>query len=297
MSSTIDILANIQSLQDTEEALITQLDIATSSSNFNVSDTTNIINQINNLSNARIAMFQSISDKADMLQDGISNSRTDLVAQLTLLRTVEDQLSKAKEGISQIQGRNDTQMRLVQVNTYYGKRYESQSNLMKKIIIICIPLLVFVILKKKGFIPETLSNYAIGITIAVGAIFIIRAIWDIYTRDNNDFDEYSWNYESPATQIPSVMQYNISQLKGITNPLKNLASNLGICVGETCCAEGLYFDKKKQQCTVPKTTDNVTQGFQSGGLKGSIVNKFSDDNDDNDDGIKPFSFSSDYGRI
>ena len=81
MSSTIDILANIQSLQDTEEALITQLDIATSSSNFNVSDTTNIINQINNLSNARIAMFQSISDKADMLQDGISNSRTDLVAQ------------------------------------------------------------------------------------------------------------------------------------------------------------------------------------------------------------------------
>ena len=63
---------------------------------------------------------------------------------------------------------------------------------MKKIIIVCIPLIVLFVLKKKGLIPELISNYLLAITIVIGSIYVVRDIWEIHTRSNMNFDEYDW---------------------------------------------------------------------------------------------------------
>ena len=156
-----DILNQIQNLQATETKLISALDAYTSASGYVSSDPALIemVNNINNIADARIAMFQTISQNANMLQTGVSQSRTDLVAQMTLLNAVEDQLNQAKGKIDELQSTNDTKMRMVEINTYYGQRYEAQSNVMKQIIMICIPVLILFILKKKSLIPETIANY------------------------------------------------------------------------------------------------------------------------------------------
>ena len=254
-----DILNQIKGLQDTEQSLMTQLDTAASSPGFNSSDPeiTTLLSNINNISESRKALFEAVSDKLAVLQEGVSDSRVNLVGQLTLLKVAESQLNDAKTKMNSLENRNDTKMRLVQINTYYGKRYEFQSKLMQKIIMVCIPLLVLFILKKKSMIPELISNYAIGITIAVGAIFIIRNMWDIYTRSNMNFDEYDWKYEDPSKSAPSIWQYNKDNLLKIDNPLKTLMKNLGICVGDDCCADGLYFDKEKQKCVIPSDLPNA----------------------------------------
>ena len=234
-----DILNQIKGLQDTEQSLMTQLDTAASSAGFNSSDPeiTTLLSNINNISETRKALFEAVSDKLAVLQEGVSDSRVNLVGQLTLLKVAESQLNDAKTKMSSLENRNDTKMRLVQINTYYGKRYEFQSKLMQKIIMVCIPLLVLFILKKKSMIPELIANYAIGITIAIGAFFIIRNMWDIYTRSNMNFDEYDWKYEDPSKSAPSIWQYNKDNLLKIDNPLKTLMKNLGICVGDSCCAD------------------------------------------------------------
>jgi len=317
-----DILKQIKNLQDTEQSLVTQLDSAASSPDFNVNDPQilTLLSNINNISESRKVLFKSVSGKLSILQEGVSESRLNLVGQLTLLRVSESQLNEVKEKMNNLEIRNDTKMRLVQINTYYGKRYEYQSKLMQQIIIVCIPLLILFILKKKSLLPELISNACIGITIAIGSIFIIRNIWDIYTRNNMNFDEYNWKYEDPSKHDPSIWQYNKDNLFKIDNPLKTLMKNLGICVGDSCCADGLYFDKEKQKCIIPsnlsnakkmnegfrsitkkqsadadRATGGLAEAFKCGNLIGSSVANYDDEYDKND--IKPFSQIFDFVKV
>ena len=298
-----DILTSIQTSQNSEKEIVAQLDALTNQSDFTMTpEIQSMVDSINGLSNSRISLFQSVSDKADVLQAGVSNSRTDLISQMTLLQVVEDQLNQAKKNMAKLQNNNDTQLRLVQINTYYGKRYSAQSKLMKLIILICVPLIILLILKKKGLLPELISNYAIGLTVAVGAFLVIRSAWDISTRSNMDFDEYNWNYENPAGQIPTVWQYNKEHLFNIDNPLKNLMSNLGLCLGANCCANGMYFDTNKQQCTtnaiagampIAKSIESFTCGSS---LNGTAIAKF-DRDEEKQNGISPYSDVHDYAWV
>ena len=255
-----EILANIEKLQTTEQQLISQLDTYTSEGGFTSTDPEilKLLGQINNIAASRISMFNIISNNATILQTGVSQTRTDLVNQMTLLNVVEDQLNQARQKIDNLYSKNDTKMRMVQINTYYGQRYEAHSEIMKKIIIICIPLLILFILKKKGLIPETISNYLIGLVIAVGAFLLIHNMWDIFTRSNMNFNEYDWKYENPAAQAPSIWEYNKKNFFNFDNLFDNLMDNLGLCIGDKCCSDGLTFDTKKQQCIIPPTRTTPT---------------------------------------
>jgi len=311
MSGADQIITSITESQTAEQGLIKNLDTLVSQPGFNVSNTgvQSLITTIQSLSDARVAMFQTLSAQANSLQTDIANSRVDVISQLTLLNVVEDQLAQAKSSINVLQGKNDSKKRMVDVNTYYGQRYDAQSKLMQLIILICAPLLILFILKKKSLIPPMISNYAIGITIAVGAIFVIRTMWDINTRSNMNFDEYDWKYESPDSQVPTVMDYNKAHLFNFDNPIKTLVGNLGLCVGSDCCANGLYFDKTKQKCM----TINPSAGGGAGSarsnaaakvesficgsnLEGTNVAAF-DQDEEKQNGISPFSYSSSYAPL
>ena len=251
-SSDIDyeeLLNKISKLQDLEQSLVDKLDKSTTTIGY-AGNQDDLIKQIKNVSDSRIAMFKVIQKMYRGVQQNVSNSRVDLVHQLTLVNVVEDQLSKAKESINKLQNQNDTKMRLVEINTYYGKRYEAHIELMKLIIFLCVPVLILLVLKNRSILPEALANLLVGIVIAVGAFFIIRNLWDLFTRSNMNYDEYDWKYENPAANTPSIWEYNKKNLLNIENPLKNLMDNLGICIGERCCATGQTFDNKKQKCVV-----------------------------------------------
>ena len=325
MSGADGLIASIQDSQTSEQELLKNLDTLTSQPGFNVNNTgvQSVINSIQSLSDSRISMFNALSSQAKTLQSGVANSRVDLVSQMTLLNVVEEQLDQAKKSINTLQGQNDSKKRMVEVNTYYGQRYEAQSILMKLIIFICAPLLILFILKKKSLLPPTISNWLIGITMAVGGFFIVRASWDISTRSNMNFDEYDWNFENPAGQIPTVMDYNKAHLFNFDNPIKTLVGNLGLCVGSDCCANGLYFDTTKQKCTTINTgaggtstgsnASGATAGAQAQAGAGAAKvesfvcgknNSFQatnvaviDYDEEKQNGISPFSYSSTYAPI
>ena len=155
MSGANQIISSITESQTAEQGLIKNLDTLVSQPGFNVNNTgvQSLISTIQSLSDARIAMFQTLSAQANSLQTGVENSRVDVISQLTLLNVVEDQLAQAKSSIDALKGKNDSKKRMVDVNTYYGQRYEAQSKLMQLIILICAPLLILFILKKKSLIP------------------------------------------------------------------------------------------------------------------------------------------------
>lgn len=292
-----DIVNNVKKLQDTEQALIDELDAYTSKSGGYVATDPVIIGlttKINAIADVRIAMFRSISANANILQTGVSQSRLDLVSQMTLLQVVEDQLNAAKEKIQLLNNKNDTQMRLVEINTYYGHRYEAQSNLMKKIIMVCIPLLILYILKKKGILPETIGNYIIGVVVAVGAIYIIYNVWDIFTRSNMEYNTYDWEYEQPTAQSPSIWEYNKANLFNLNDLANNLMGNLGLCVGEQCCAPGLVYDSTKMKCVMPPRPQAFTT--MSNQLQGTMIPTANSLNDQVI-GVAPFSHELAFASV
>jgi hypothetical protein len=297
--SISDILTEIAKLQDIEKDKITRLDKAISVPGFNPEkdEIVELIADINQISESRQALFNTIADKANVLQASVADSRVDLVAQLTLLKVIENELNDAKATLEALQIRNETKIRLVQINTYYGKRYESQSNLMKKIIFVCVPVLILLILKKKSLVPDLISKYLIGIILAIGGFLIIRDIWDIFTRSNMNFDEYEWKYQQPDAKFPSIWQYNKDNFFRLgKNPFQHLFANLGTCVADACCAEGMTFDEETQKCVMPLKPKKVTQGFTTKhGLTGSVIANYNGDDDDS--GIKPFMETYTYATV
>ena len=90
MSNNVDniqeILNQIDKLQIKEKQLIDELEIASSVAGFSPDDPTiiKLLSDINSISEAREALFNSVVGKLGMLQQGVSESRVDLVSQMTL---------------------------------------------------------------------------------------------------------------------------------------------------------------------------------------------------------------------
>jgi hypothetical protein len=281
-------LKSIQELQDMEKKLYRQLE----SSSANKGDATSeerIIKRINELSEMRTGLFKSLTDKYNLLQNSVAETRVDLVDQMTVVGIVENELNNAKANLNSIQNAKNDKMRMVEINTYYGQRYQAHTGVMKLVIMTCVPLLLLAILNKKQLIPSNISKGLATIVIIIGAILIIQRILDLNGRDNMNYDEINWQFNPDAVK-PTVYEYDRQQLEGtqieseIRDEAQKLAANIGLgCIGESCCSKDMTYDNKSNKCIENKTKD----GFQilgndivfPWGKNSSIIQSFSQDSD------------------
>ena len=230
-----------------------------------------IIQKINELSEMRISLFKNMTNMYGNMQDNVANSRTDLVDQMTVVGVVEGELDNAKANLNKLTTAKNNKMRMTEINTYYGKRYSAHAGVMKILIIICIPLLILAILKKKSLIPSRIANGVSGFIIIVGAIILIRRIWDLSRRDNMNYDEYNWVF-NPTNQNPTVYQYDMAQfgkagkaakseVGTLQSEAQNVAGSLGLgCVGASCCSDGMTFDETSEKCVESVSKETFQNG-------------------------------------
>ena len=242
------------------------------------SEKTFIVDNIALARTSRGALWASVIDRSEIINTGIGSARDSLVAQISLLKITENELARAKKQESDIKDKNSTMSRMLQINTHYGSKFEAKTDLLKLSIKVIVPLILVLLLKNFEFISDKISNILLAIIIAIGGIIIIRAMWDIETRSAMNFDEYDWKYEDPTTHIPSIWEYNKKNFFNFDNPMKILADNMGICIGEGCCDNGMYYNSSMQKCVKgynsPKESftslkpegdeqDETIHGFQS----------------------------------
>ena len=248
-------LHNIEQLQAMEKELYSKLEVDaannTINSHLSKADQDATIKKINELSQLRIGLFKTLSNTYDSLQNSVANSRVNLVDQLTAVGIVESELNNAKSQLNQLKNIKNNKMRMVEINTYYGKQYRAQSSAIKKLIFICLPVLVLAILKKKGlippFIPDSVVYLIAGLILLFGGVSFIRTLFDIYSRDNMNFDEYNWNF-NPKTANSG--NYDYTKIVVPSNNFPNdLCNAMGFgCVDSNCCSEGMTYDKEKNKC-------------------------------------------------
>ena len=240
-----EILTNISKLQTMEKELYIELEL-----NKNTGNSASIINRINQLSQIRISLYKTLNNLYKSLQKNVNTSRTELVELITAVNITEEELNGAKQQLNKLYEIKHSKMRMVEINTYYGKEYKAHSSLMKLIIIVSVVLLILLILRKKSFIPESVANILLGLSIAIGGFLIVRHSLDIYWRDNMNFDEYEWDFD-PNTQKPSVYEYDREQIFGTIDDSTNTdihGFNGVDCIGDACCSKGMEYDSKNRKC-------------------------------------------------
>jgi len=252
------LLNNISQLQKQEQELYNQLNNPSTSSE----QKQIIINQINELSQIRFNLYGYTKDILSGVQQNSSISRDLLSQQMVAINVIEEELNKNKIYLNAIDSQKQNQLRLVEINTYYGKRFKTFKQLMKTIVLFCIPIVILTYIYNIDLLPGRLYALIVIIIIIIALFIVGYQLIDISNRDNMNWDEYNWyfNKNDIPTDNTTEPQDDPWAISDIT------------CIGQECCADKTTFDSSLNKCipNISCSTSNkdstLTEGMISGVL-------------------------------
>jgi hypothetical protein len=142
-------------------------------------------------------------------------------------------------------------LRLVEINTYYGKQYNTHTKIMQTIVLMCIPIFILSILANNGIIPPTVYGFITGIIIIIGVIMLGAQIIDLSNRDNMNWDEYNWEFDKSKAPV------YVPNTDGSETNSDPWSTPSLTCIGSDCCYIGSTYDSVQNIC-VPTTTGTTT---------------------------------------
>jgi hypothetical protein len=249
------LLNNIKSLQTTEMKLYDSLE----NQQLTFDKKQQIIDQINKISQMRINMYTILKDSYSNYQENVSTSRNTLNDQMVSIDIIENELNDSKRRLNYIQAEKYNKLRLVGINTYYGKQYNAHKEIMKTVVFVCIPVLILTILANKGILPGQLNFLLSGIIIIIGSIIIGYQIIDLFNRDNMNFDEYDWYFNKKDASASST---STDTSGSSSDPWATIPST---CIGAECCNDNNIYDSTQNKC-IPTAEYNANQATTTGSI-------------------------------
>lgn len=240
-----DIIVQLQKIQNMELDLYGQLEANIAAGGDSAARDA-IVAKIQTLSDNRMDMYRDLMDNYEIIRQTVGQTRGDLVDQMTLIDVVQQQLDSLRRQTGDLSLEKSGKERMIEINTYYGKKYMAQKELMQMIILTCVPLLILALLAKFGSLANQLASVLGAIILIVGLYFIFRKIIDINSRSNQVFDEYDWAFD-PAALHPTVIEYDMGQLGKVDTSL--ITNTIG-CFGAHCCSKDMTYDTATNKCVV-----------------------------------------------
>jgi hypothetical protein len=235
-ASQQQLLASVRQLQDAQKNL---MDRYTASPDPN--ERKKIASEMDKNELLRSNLLSSTGNIALVQNQAVANKQ-DAAKDLTAMMGVMDaELKSARDQLEEIQTSRAGKERMIELNTYYGKRFMAQAGVMKIFIYMCIPVLILAVLANMGFLPNYIAGFAIIASIVIGFVYIYSAVSDINRRDKRNFDEYTWEFD------PSRVGSVVNPSSGIG---ANSSSNFMGCFNGQCCSASTVWDPKSKTCTV-----------------------------------------------
>ncbi len=189
------IIQSIEDLKRMEQELYSQLETSGANED-DVEKQQNIIQRIENISEIRRDLLNSLTDRYTDIQDNVISSRNDLVQQTAMVGIVQDELDKANANVETINAEKSNKLRMVELNSYERERYRSYMEIMKIVCLTAFIILILVILGRKQIIPSKGTMFlAIGAVFAIAFIMITIQYFDIVKRDNLYFGKYKFPFD------------------------------------------------------------------------------------------------------
>ena len=236
------ILNDIQSLQQLEQQLFNNLE---SNPNLTTEQQQKMVEKMNQLSNMRINLYSTMSSVNDYFHGALNSSIGSLKEQVMAIQVVESELNKAKQTLRLMEEEKNNKIRLVEINNYFGDKYAEHAQLMKVLIFTLIPVIIIVIIYNTGFLPNIVYYILISIIAIIGGYYFWKRFSSIIMRDNMNYQEYAWAFDPNNVSVAKASH--------VTDDPWKTTKDFGTCIGDACCATGLKYDTKLNQCVTKET--------------------------------------------
>jgi len=239
-------LSDIENLQKIEKELYTTLESGVN--NLTSDQKQKILDRISEIFQLRTNLYANLSNMVEFYtanQESVQNTHRQ---QIVAIKIVEDELANSREKLKKLQEDKSNKLRLVEINTYYGKSYNAKTYIMKIIVYMCIPILLLAVLNNNGLIPSGLYAFISIIIMVVGIYFIGAQLIDITNRDEMNYDEYDWKFDKSKAPDDSAGSNSSNSGENAKNPW---ITPTVTCVGQGCCppGSGLTYDATLNVCT------------------------------------------------
>jgi len=240
------ILDDIQQLQEVEQEMFSNLE---NNPNLTQQQQQAIIQNINQISSMRLNLYKTLTGVTDYFQSALYNSQGTLKEQATAIDIVEEELNRAKEKLKILEEEKNNKIRLIEINTYYGDKYQEHAALMKIIIITLVPIIILAILYNKGLLPNAVYYGLVIIIAAIGSYFMWYKLSSIWNRNNMDYQEYNWPVYNPSQSSSTTTTETSDPWENGLVVYNNSSAATG-CSDQSCCASGTTYDTNINQCVV-----------------------------------------------
>ena len=184
------LLKSVQQLQDEQTN-----NISTFATSSDPTEKNQILGRMKQNETLQTQLLSSLGRVALVQTQEVDNRRNAAKELAILVELAEQERQDMRARVNAIQTTHSAKPRMIELNTYYGKRFMAQAGVMKIFIYMCLPVLVFAVLANMGLLPNYIAGFIIIAIIVVGIIQIYYAVHDINRRDKMNFDEYTWEFD------------------------------------------------------------------------------------------------------
>lgn len=197
-NATEQIIKKISNLQDVESKKYDDLNIllASNPTPDNIAQQKVLMNDITQLTNIRSQLFNTLLLHAQNNMKVNDAMNANVQDKHTIVTLKENDLNARKSAIAALNQDFENTQRMVDINVYYKKKYEARVKIMKYIVFLCFVVIFFIVLMNLGWLPQEMVIVLVIIIIIGGGLYISSLIYDVYQRNNINFDEYDWGFDS-----------------------------------------------------------------------------------------------------
>jgi hypothetical protein len=154
------------------------------------------IDSIEYIGKQKIGTYKDLSHSLTFLMDKYGQSRTDKLLQDTNATMINNELNKLKNESKNYKDNLSEKQKKTQINTYYLKRFQNLIQLTQLICIYIFVIIVVMVLHVNELIGDNIKIGLMGFIGAGAIIHLGKRIVDFYFRNNINFDEYDWSFNS-----------------------------------------------------------------------------------------------------
>ena len=186
--------ANIVQLQEMQDDLQSQLDTGIANGSLNQDQITALNEKIANISTIIVQLHQNSSNMYGFFQQNVATTSQSLADQQKALGIVNNELHNTQKLLNQKEEETTSKQRLIEINDYYSEQYLDRTNLMKSIILVCIPIIILIVINNMGYLNSTLFNILLILIVVVGIIYLFKIVLKVISHNNMEYQQYDWNF-------------------------------------------------------------------------------------------------------
>ena len=198
LSDTISKLISIQ------HDLTKDLAAATSGT----ADYTSISNNLATITQVIAALQSQQSGLNGYVQNYLSSSDNALDAQSYAYQLINAELENSEGALNQTESDINNNLRRIEINNYYNQQFIDRTNIVKFIILLCIPVIIVFYIYKIGYISQTLLSWIMIFIIVFGCLYLWGPIIRAFSHNNMVYEQYDWNFKSANAPIVNLSNPN-----------------------------------------------------------------------------------------